>query len=60
MPAVGGSWDGAALLSAEWVGTLTAPATANYAFDCAVTNGAAILWLDDHLLCGVGPQAGCS
>ena len=54
---IGGSWDGAELLSVEWRGTLTAPTTnaeghANYAFDCAVANGAAILWLDDHLLCG--------
>ena len=49
---VGGSWGGDQLLSVEWLATLRAPAKARYTFDCRVANGAVILWLDDHLLCG--------
>ena len=52
VPSVGGSWEGGKLFSAQWLATLTAPASAAYAFHCEVANGAVILWLDDHLLCG--------
>jgi hypothetical protein len=52
VPSVGFSREGGELFSAEWLATLVAPATAAYSFQCEVANGAAILWLDDHLLCG--------
>ena len=52
VPSVAGSWPGEELMSAEWLGTLTAPTSGDYVLECAVENAAALLWIDDHLLCG--------
>lgn len=52
VPSIAGSWSGDELMSAEWLGTLTAPTRGDYVFECAVANAAVLLWVDDHLLCG--------
>ena len=52
VPSVAGTWLGEELMSAEWLGTLTAPTSGDYVLECAVENAAVLLWIDDHLLCG--------
>eukprot|EP01052_Picozoa_sp_SAG31_P043875 SAG31_NODE_7457_length_1684_cov_2.406309_1_plen_213_part_10 len=52
VPSVAYASSGVQPFSAEFVAALSAPTAGQYAFDCKTTNVAAILWLDDHLLCG--------
>jgi hypothetical protein len=39
-------------LSVEFRGSIAPPTTGQYSFNCTISGGSVVLWLDDHILCG--------